>query len=105
MWLMATGAVAVLVGIALRRWAARYDLNDAALDSAWTLLRGRRTAENPTALEAKLKDIQGQATLTGKAAQTAQTAIAHGVSQVAQIVAIFAILIGLALIAGGYVWR
>lgn len=53
--LMLAGATAILIGILIRWRASRYDLEDAAIDSAWTLLRGKRTAENPTAIEAKLQ--------------------------------------------------
>ena len=104
-WLMFVGACLVLAGILLRRWAARYDLKDAAFDSAWTLLRGRRTAENPTALEAKLKDIQSQATWTRKASKAAGTGIAHMLAQVGQAAAVGLILVGLALAAAGFIWR
>jgi len=71
--MMLTGAAMVLVGILVRRWASRYDLKDAALDSAWTLLRGRRTAENPTAIEAKLRDIGSESTWTGRVTKAAGT--------------------------------
>ena len=57
-WLMLSGAILVLLGFAIRWKASAYDLKDAAFDSAWTLARGKRTAENPTALEAKYRDIQ-----------------------------------------------
>jgi len=104
-WLMLSGAVLVLIGILTRRWASRHDLKDAALDSAWTLLRGRRTAENPTAIEAKLRDITGQATWTGKTTKAAGTGIAHMLAQVGQVAALGLILGGLALAAVGFVFR
>jgi hypothetical protein len=104
-WLMLAGAVLVLAGIVARRWASRYDLKDAALDSAWTLLRGRRTAENPTAIEAKLRDVQSQPTWTGKATRVAGTGVAHMLAQAGQVVALGLILVGLALAAAGFVFR
>jgi hypothetical protein len=104
-WLMLTGAVLVLIGILTRRWASRYDLKDAALDSAWTLLRGRRSAENPTAIETKLRDIQAQAGWTGTAKKAAGTGIAHMLAQAGQVVALGLILGGLALAVAGYVLR
>jgi hypothetical protein len=104
-WLMLVGAGVVLIGILMRRWAQRYDLKEAALDSAWTLLRGRRTAENPTALEGKLRDIQAQPTWTGKAGKAAGTAVAHGLAQVGQAMVLVLILAGLALVAAGFIWR
>src|SRR5689334_9597993 len=97
-WLMLAGAVAVLVGILIRRWASRYDLKDAAMDSAWTLLRGKRTADNPTAIEAKLKDIKSQPTWTGKATKTAGTAVGHLLAQVGQVAAMVLLLAGLAML-------
>lgn len=102
---MLVGAGVVLAGILMRRWAAQYDLKEAALDSAWTVLRGRRTAEKPTALEAKLTDIQAQPTWTGKAGRAAGTAVAHGLAQVGQVMALTLILVGLGLLAAGFIWR
>jgi hypothetical protein len=104
-WLMIAGAGLVLLGMLLRRWAARYDLKEAAIESAWTLLRGRRTAANPTAIEAKLREIGAQSTWTGKAGETARTAVGHAVAQVAQATALVTILVGLTFIAAGYIWR
>jgi hypothetical protein len=104
-WVMLAGAVMVLAGILVRRWASRYDLKDAALSSAWTLLRGRRTAENPTAIENKIRDIGSQPTWTGKATRAAGTGVAHMLSQVGQLAALGLILIGLALAVAGYLFR
>ena len=104
-WLMLAGAVLVLLGILARRWASRYDLKDAALDSAWTLLRGRRTAESPTAIEARLSEIQSQPTWTDKASKAAGTGAAHMLAQVGQVAALGLILVGLALAGAGFVFR
>ena len=103
-WLMLAGAVLVLLGILARRWASRYDLKDAALDSVWTLLRERRTAESPTAIEAKLRDIQSQPIWTGKASRAAGTGAAHMLAQGGQVVALGLILVGLALAGAGFVF-
>lgn len=103
-WLMLSGAGLVLLGILIRWRTAHYDLKDAAIDSAWTLLRGRRTAENPTAIEAKLNDIQSQPTWTGKATKAAGTAVGHFVAQVLGVVALVLVLAGLALGLAGFFW-
>jgi hypothetical protein len=102
---MLAGGIAVLVGILIKRWAARYDLKDAAIDSAWTLARGKRTAENPTAIEDKLDEIRSQPTWTGKATRTATMAAGHAVAQIAQTVALVLMLIGVAMAGAGYIWR
>ena len=104
-WLMLSGAVLVLIGFAIRWKVSAYDLKDAAIDSAWTLARGKRTAENPTALEAKYRDIQDQPTWTGKATRTAGTVAGHFIAQVLGVVALIMMLAGFALGVAGYVWR
>ena len=103
-WLILSGAVLILLGILIRWRSARYDLKDAAIDSAWTLLRRKRTRENPTALEAKFNDIRSQATWTGKATRAAGTAAGHFIAQVLAVVALGSVLVGLGLILVAFVW-
>ena len=103
-WLLLSGAALILIGILIRWRMARYDLKDAAIDSAWTLARGRRTAENPTALEAKLNDITSQATWTGKATKAAGTAAGHVMAQILGVVALVLMLAGLVLVVAGFFW-
>ena len=104
-WLMLGGAVLVLLGILVRRWVSRYDLKDAAFDSAWTLLRGQRTAESPTAIESKLRDIHSQPTWTGQASKAAGTGAAHMLAQVGQMTALGLMLVGVVLVAAGFAFR
>jgi hypothetical protein len=104
-WLMLSGVVLVVLGALIRWRTARYDLRDAAIDSAWTLARGKRTAENPTALEAKLNEIRDQPTWTGRATRAAGTAAGHFASQVLAVVALVLVVAGLALLALGFFWR
>jgi hypothetical protein len=104
-WIMLAGVALILLGFLIRWKVSSYDLKDAAIDSAWTLARGRRTAENPTALETKFKDIQSQPTWTGKAGKTAGTVVGHFVAQVLGVAALAMMLAGLALAVGGYLWR
>jgi hypothetical protein len=104
-WLMLSGALLVLIGFVVRWKVSAYDLKDAAIDSAWTLARGKRTAENPTALEAKYRDIQNQPSWTGKASRTAGTVAGHFIAQVLGVAALIMMLAGLALGVAGYFWR
>lgn len=104
-WMMLIGAAIVLAGFAMRWKVSQYDLKDAAFDSAWTLARGRRTAENPTALESKLNDITGQTTWSGKATRAAGTVAGHFIAQVVGTVGLVMMLAGLALGVAGYFWR
>ena len=104
-WLMLSGAILVLLGFAIRWKASAYNLKDAAFDSAWTLARGKRTADNPTALEAKYRDIQNQPTWTGKATRTAGTVAGHFIAQVLGVASLIMMLAGLALGVAGYLWR
>ncbi|MET0193654.1 MAG: hypothetical protein ABW200_09840 [Hyphomicrobiaceae bacterium] len=104
-WVMLTGAALIGLGGLIRWKVSAYDLKDAAFDSAWTLARGKRTAENPTALEAKYRDIQNQPTWTGKATRTAGTVAGHFIAQVLGVAALIMMLAGLALGVAGYFWR
>jgi hypothetical protein len=102
---MLAGAIAVLAGMLIRRWAGRYDLKDAAMHSAWTLLRGRRTADDTTAIEARVREIRSQPTWTGKATKAAGTAVGHFLAQIAQSVALILLAVGVALVGAGFLWR
>jgi hypothetical protein len=103
-WLLATGAALIAAGIAIRWRMARYDLKDAAIESAWTLVRGRRTAENPTAIEAKLNDIRLQPTWQGRATRAAGTVAGHFAAQWLSVVALILAIAGLALGLLGWFW-
>lgn len=104
-WLMLAGAALILLGGLLRWRVSRYDLKDAAIDSAWTLARGRRTAENPTALEAKYREIESQPTWGGRARSAAGTVAGHFIAQVLGVVSLVMMLAGLAAILAGWLWR
>jgi hypothetical protein len=104
MWLIGSGAALILIAILVRWRTARYDLKDAAFDSAWTVLRGRRTAESPTALEEKFNEIRSRPTWTGKAAKVAGTAAGHFIAQALAVAALAAFLADAALILVGVLW-
>ena len=94
----------VAIGILIRWRTARYDLKDAAIGSAWTWARGKRTAENPTELEQKFNDIRSQPTWTGRATRAGGIAAGHFASQVAGVAAIVMIAAGILLAGIGYLW-
>jgi hypothetical protein len=104
-WLMLAGAMLILLGGLIRWRVSRYDLKDAAIDSAWTLARGRRTAENPTALEAKYREIESQPTWSGRAKTAAGTVAGHFIAQVLGVVSLVMIIAGLVAILAGWLWR
>ena len=103
-WMMLVGAVSILLGGLMRWRASRYDLKDAAIDSAWTLARGKRTAENPTALEARYREIHDQATWGGRAKKAVGTVAGHFIAQVLGVVSLVLMLGGLVLLVAGYFW-
>lgn len=103
-WLYAAGAVAFVAGYLLRSWASRYDLTEAAIDSAWQTARGKRSAENPTALESKLGGITAAPTVTGKAGRLAGTVAGHFFAQVLAIAGLILWLAAAGLVAAGTYW-
>jgi len=104
-WMMIGGAVLAAVAILVMWRVSRYDLAGAAFDSAWQVARGKRTSENPTALEEKYNEIAREASVTGKAKRAAGTVIGHFAAKVANAIAMLMLLAGAALIALGYLWR
>jgi len=104
-WMMIWGAGLALLAVLIMWRMSRYDLQGAAFDSAWQLARGKRTAETPTALEEKYREIAGEASVTGKARRAAGTVIGHFAAKVASLVAMLMLLAGAGLIAAGYFWR
>ncbi|MDQ8700764.1 hypothetical protein [Hyphomicrobium sp. LHD-15] len=104
-WMMIWGAGVALLGVIIMWRVSRYDLAGAAFDSAWQVATGQRSAENPTALEQKLRDINAEASATGKAKRAAGTVIGHFAAKVANFIAIILLLVGAGLAAAGYWWR
>lgn len=91
----------VALGLLLRWRTARYDLKDKALSSAFQAVRGKRSNDNPTALEQELRDITRQASLTGKATTAAGKVAGHFVAQIAGLIGLGLSLIGAALMLYG----
>lgn len=104
-WMMIWGAGLAFLAVLIMWRVSRYDLAGAAFDSAWQMARGKRTAENPTALEQRYDEIAREASVTGKARRAAGTVISHFAAKVANLIAILMLLAGAALIALGYFWR
>ena len=103
--LLIHGAALLVLGFLIWRRMSHYDLKGAAIDSAWQLARGRRSAENPTPIEAKVRDIGAAATMTGKATRAAGTVIGHFAAQIVSLVALVMMLAGVLLVAAGIWWR
>lgn len=103
-WTMIWGAGIALVALVILWRISRYDLVGAAWDSAWHVARGRRTAESPTALEEKYREIAGETSYTGKARRAAGTVIGHFLAKVLGVIATIALVIGLALMGLGWYW-
>ena len=104
-WMMIWGGGLTLFAAFIMWRISSYDLSGAAFDSAWQLARGKRTAENPTAIEQKLRDINAEASVTGKAKRAIGTVLGHFIAKVLGTAAMLMLAIGLGLIAAGVFWR
>lgn len=104
-WMMIWGAGLALIAVLVMWRVSRYDLAGAAFDSAWQVARGKRSAENPTALEEKYSEIAREASVTGKARRAAGTVIGHFAAKVANLLAMIMLLGGAVLIGLGIYWR
>ncbi len=103
--LFGAGLALAVIGIAIWWRTSRYDLKGVAIDSAWHVARGKRTAENPTEIESRLRDIAAAPTVLGKAGRAAGTVVGHFVAQVLGVVALILVLGGALLAAAGIWWR
>jgi hypothetical protein len=70
----------------------------------WQIARGRRTAENPTAIEMMANEIGAEATVAGKAKRTAFTVAGHFIAQALSVMALFMLLIGAVLLGLAWFW-
>lgn len=104
-WMMIWGAGLAVLGLLIMWRVSRYDLAGAAFDSAWQVARGKRSAENPTALEEKYREIARETSLAGKARRTAGTVIGHFAAKVFNLIALLMLLAGAVLIGLGIYWR
>ncbi len=103
-WLAIWGGGLVLTAILIWWRTARYDIKGAAVESVWQLARGRRTAENPTAIEVMANDIGAEATHLGKAKRTAFTVAGHFIAQALSFVALIMLLAGIVLLGVAWFW-
>lgn len=100
-WLITGGGI-LLVGFLLLWWMSRYDVKGMLWDSAFHIALRRRTRENPTPIEAKLREITAAPTHAGKAKRLAVTAIGHFVAQVLSLVALLLMAVGALVAAYGF---
>jgi hypothetical protein len=103
-WLAIWGGGLVLTAILTWWRTARYDIKGAAVDSAWQVARGKRTADNPTAIEMMANEIGAEATVVGKAKRTAFTVAGHFLAQALSLVALILLLIGIVLLGLAWFW-
>lgn len=104
-WMVIVGAGLVLLGFLIRWRTGRHDLGGAAIESAWQTARGRRTTDNPTEIERKLKNITAQSTAAGKVTAAATTVVGHVFAQAMGTMGLLMMLGGALLVAAGLWWR
>jgi hypothetical protein len=103
-WLFIWGGGLILLALLIWWRTGRHDIKGAAMDSAWQIARGKRTAENLTPIEMMAGEIGAEATHFGKARRTVFTVIAHFVAQALSFLAYFILLGGLILIGLAWYW-
>jgi hypothetical protein len=106
---MLAGAGLILLGILLRRWTSRYDVDEAVKSlvwaAIWSVILRRSAFESPPAIVALIKDFDAQTTWSGKTKAAARLVAAHGFSQAARLCGAILVLAGVVQIALGYFGR
>jgi hypothetical protein len=101
-WTMIGGSGLALLGAFILWRTSDWDLKGAAIGSAWTLLRRKRTPENPTELERRLREIAAEVTLGRRARRTAVTVGRHFLAPALGLAGLLLIAVGVALVGIGY---
>lgn len=96
------GAVIFLIGVAFRRYAARYDFAGMAMSSAWQVARRKRSAENPTEIEERMTQIGSAKTTFGKMRRVGSNVIGHFLAPVMGVIGLILYLGGALLIGIGF---
>ena len=99
-YLIGSGAFLLVIGLLLWRWASRHDLKGLAFDAAWHVAwnRGDLSKAAETDIAQRLGDVANQSSNLDRAKMAAVVATRHFAAQVANIAALVAMLIGLALL-------
>ena len=99
-YLVGSGAILLLLGVMLWRWASRHNLNDLVVDAAvhvaWN--RGKLASAADTEIAKRLQDIKAETSNTQRAKSVAGHAARHFMAQVANIAGMLDMLAGAALI-------
>jgi hypothetical protein len=103
-WMMLSGGGLILLAILILWRMGRHDLKGAAIDTAWQVATGRRTADNPTPIEEKLSEINSETSAAGRTRRAAGTVLNHFVAQFLSLAATVMLIVGLGLLAFGYFW-
>jgi hypothetical protein len=103
--LLALGASLAACGAYVRWRVSRHDLKGAAVDSAIHVVLRRRSAENPTALEKTWREVAEAPTPATRAKRAGWVVASHFLSQAAGLVALAAILAGIAIAGVGLFLR
>ncbi|MBR2536758.1 MAG: hypothetical protein IKE66_11875 [Hyphomicrobium sp.] len=102
---VAIGLAMVLIGIWLIRWANRNSMTgaiaDATAEAAIGALKKRGRPDMPADIRARLDDVAGAPTATGKARKVARYAFRHAMSQVFGIAGFIMVMAGLLLAVFG----
>jgi hypothetical protein len=103
-WLAIWGGGLVLTAVLIWWRTGRYDIKGAAVESVWQYARGKRTADNPTAIEMMAHEIGAEPTHLGKAKRTAFTVAGHFIAQALSVVALVLLLVGIVLLCFAWFW-
>ncbi len=102
-FLFGGGAMLLLIGFWLWRWASRHDLGlkGLAVDAAWQVAKnkGKLSALAQSDAANRVKDLQAEGSNVGKAKKAAGFAARHAMAKVASLAGLAGMLAGAVLFA------
>jgi hypothetical protein len=105
--LLGLGIAALVLGIAFWRWAGRHsvDLKGAAVRSAIATARSGKLPGVPESLQGHVDRIAAADGTVGRAKVVGGTVARHFMAKVMRLLALAALLAGVALVAAALLWK
>lgn len=103
--LLFAGAIALVIGYLLRRWAGRHDLQGKATDAVWKSVRTRDTGAITGELKRQVDEISGAGSRVQQAKMVGGMAARHFLAQIVGLAGLLAIVAGIAATALAFLWK
>ncbi|MFM9941341.1 MAG: hypothetical protein ACKVP7_17805 [Hyphomicrobiaceae bacterium] len=104
-YLLGFGALLLVLGFLLCRWASRYDLKGLAAEAAIKVAWNKGDLNTETEIGNRLKELQDEKSNVKRATTVAGHAARHVLSRFVNLAGLASLLVGAGLIAAAFFWK